>query len=193
LIFISGVKRIVGDDGELGLHRPFLATTPQSREVVQKQVPQMLSMVKSYISEMGITDAFYQRMVNTEPSRMVIYSGDQYKRIVPENDAVYEETEIAWEARRHGLTTMELRNRNQGAESSCKGVHDVGLQIDCEEAIRWGLSNALYRERKEKAGSCNLTSEERASLRLTPRRQLSENPLIIRREDCVRNIMLDQQ
>jgi hypothetical protein len=112
LIFISGVRRSAQVLCELGLHRPFLAAAPQTREAVEKQVPQMLSMVKSYIAEMGITDTFYQQMVNTEPSRMVIYRGNQFKRIIPEQDPIYEETPIAWEARTYGATTMEMRNRN---------------------------------------------------------------------------------
>jgi hypothetical protein len=147
----------------------------------------MLSTVKSYVAEMGITDAFYQQMVNAEPSRMVIYRGDQYKRIVPENDAVYEETEIAWQARIYGVTTMEMRNRNQDAENSCKA------DWDCIYAIKWGLSKAVYRERSERARICSLTSEEQASLLLAPMRLRSENPLIIRKEDCTRNIMLGRQ
>lgn len=67
MIFIAGVKRTATDFAELGLHRPFLAAAPQSREAVEKQVPQMLAMVKNYVSEMGLTDFFYQQMINTSP------------------------------------------------------------------------------------------------------------------------------
>ena len=55
------------------MHRPYLASRPQSRQVVEKQIPLMLSEVKQYIAEMGITDNFYQQMMNTEPSQMAIY------------------------------------------------------------------------------------------------------------------------
>jgi hypothetical protein len=72
LIFIAGVRRAIFD-GELGLHRPYLSALPQSRETLEKQVPLMLSMLKTYVNEMGITDNFYQQMVNTEPSRMAMY------------------------------------------------------------------------------------------------------------------------
>ena len=49
----------------------------------------MLSMLKTYINEMGITDNFYQQMVNTEPSRMAIYYWDDYANLVPEIDPVF--------------------------------------------------------------------------------------------------------
>jgi hypothetical protein len=63
LIFIAGVQR--HNIGELGLHRPYFAAAPQSRETIEKQVPLMLSMVKGYIAEIGVTDDFYYQMVNT--------------------------------------------------------------------------------------------------------------------------------
>ena len=100
-------------NGELGLHRPYLSAVPQSGETVEKQVPLMLSMLKSYVNEMGITDNFYQQMVNTEPSRMTMYYWDDYTKLVPENDPVYAEVEIARDARKYGITTSEMRQREQ--------------------------------------------------------------------------------
>jgi hypothetical protein len=74
LVFISGVVRLIASQGgQLGLHRPYLASDPQSRQAVEKQVPLMLSQVRQYIVEMGITDNFYQQLVNTEPSQMAVY------------------------------------------------------------------------------------------------------------------------
>ena len=118
LIFNAGVRRAV-IDGVLGLHRPYLSALPQSRETVEKQVPLMLSMLKNYVNEMGITDNFYQQMVNTEPSRMMMYYSDNYTGLVPEIDAVYAEVEIARDARRYGITTSEMRQREQD-EKSCE-------------------------------------------------------------------------
>jgi hypothetical protein len=93
LIFIAGVLRL--NSGQLGLHRPYLASAPRSRQAVEKQVPLMLSAIKQYITEMGITDNFYEQMVNTEPSQMAIYDSDNYKKLVPEYDPVYQEIDIA--------------------------------------------------------------------------------------------------
>jgi hypothetical protein len=52
------VLRQISPLGELGLHRPYLASSPQGRQAVEKQIPLMLSLVKQYIVEMNITDNF---------------------------------------------------------------------------------------------------------------------------------------
>ena len=103
----------------------------------------MLSEVKQYIAEMGITDNFYQQMMNTEPSQMAIYGPvhpttsdgaalptsdakalglrwDSYRKLVPEYDPVYQEVEISYDARFHGVTTSEMRQRQNDAEQCYK-------------------------------------------------------------------------
>jgi hypothetical protein len=89
--------------------------------------------------QMGITDNFYQQMVNTEPAQMVVYgtaisdaelaearklgmpAWPSYKRLVPEYDPVYQEVEISYSARRYGVTTSEMRRREIDAEGCYKG------------------------------------------------------------------------
>src|SRR5262249_37668079 len=119
LIFIAGVLRVISDEGTLGLHRPYLASAPQDRQVLEKRVPIMLEQVRRYVAEMGVTDNFYQQMVNTEPSSMVLYGGkiqplgmpkrQSYTKLVPEDDPVYQEIEISYNARFYGVTTAEMR------------------------------------------------------------------------------------
>ena len=108
LIFIAGVDRY--SSGQLGLHRPLLASAPQSRQAVEEQVPLLLADVRQYITEMGITNSFYEQMVNTEPSQMIIYNEDNYEKLVPKNDPVNQEIEIAYQARHYGATTAEMAN-----------------------------------------------------------------------------------
>lgn len=98
------------------MHRPYLASAPQSCQTVERQVPLLLSGIKQYINEMGITDTFYEQMVNTEPSQMVIYNSDNYVKLVPENDPVNQEVEIAYQARHYGASTSEMRERQRASE-----------------------------------------------------------------------------
>jgi hypothetical protein len=56
LIFIGGVLRLMDPTSELGLHRPYLAASPQRRQEVEKEVPLMFSEVRQFIVEMDITD-----------------------------------------------------------------------------------------------------------------------------------------
>ena len=91
LIFISGVTRVLNDRAELGLHRPYLADAPLSRGAIEKQVPLMLSTVKSFVSEMGVTENFYQMMFNTEPSEILIYRSGTVEKLVPMSDPTFDE------------------------------------------------------------------------------------------------------
>jgi hypothetical protein len=180
LIFIAGVLRL--SLGQLGLHRPYLASVPQSRQAVEKQVPLMLSGIKQYITEMGITDNFYEQMVNTEPSQMVIYNSDNYVKLVPENDPVHQEIEIAYEARHYGASTSEMREREIDSEK-CRE------NFDCQLASLWGLSERAYRERYQNAKACRRADDFKLLLAM-PKTKRRDNPLWIQWETCERNIML---
>jgi hypothetical protein len=57
----------------VGLHRPYFASSPQSRQTLERETPLMYQGVKNYVHEMGVEDGFYQVMVNTEPSNMKVY------------------------------------------------------------------------------------------------------------------------
>jgi hypothetical protein len=86
----------------------------------------MLSQVKQYVAEMGITDHFYQQMVNTEPEQMVIYG--RYSKFVPEYDPVYQEVEIAYRARSYGVTTSEMRRREIAAQAC--NTNSISERVD---------------------------------------------------------------
>ena len=187
LIFIAGVYRI--NYGEIGLHRPFLAAAPQSRETVEKQVPLMLSLIKNYVTEMGITDNFYQQMVNTEPSQLVIYNSSDYRKLIPEYDPVYAEIKIARQARKYGVTTAEMRKREQDAEVRCGSLPDISRMEVCQEAIKWGLSEHIYLERKAKV-HCEFSFEE--AVKKIPFKLQQDDPVTIRLETCRRNIMFSR-
>jgi len=90
---------------------------------------------------MGITDDFYQLMINTEPSKMLIYTGSEYEKLVPKLDPTYEEIQVALEARRYGVTTSEMRARKAEAERCPhQPGKDGSISFDCDDAIKWGLS-----------------------------------------------------
>lgn len=185
LIFIAGVLRL--SSGQLGLHRPYLASTPQSRQTVERQVPLLLSGIKQYIAEMGITDSFYEQMVNTEPSQMVIYNSDNYVKLVPENDPVNEEVEIAYQARHYGTSTSKMRERLHDS----KGCDRLAASdyVICYNAALWGLSERVYRERYENAKACR-RADDFKFLRAMPKKERRDNPLWIQWETCERNSML---
>ena len=209
LIFIAGVSRIImSSGGQLGLHRPYFATTPQSRQILEKQVPLMLSQVKQYIAEMGITDNFYQQMVNTEPSQMVVYGEpntelaalnrdldirtifNNWTRLVPRDDPVYQEIGTSYAARKYGVTTSEMRKRESDAEACSKIPKGVDW-FTCQEAIRWGLSERVYLERDKQAQALCWHDEDAKFLQTILKKERRDHPVWIKRETCTRNVMLD--
>jgi hypothetical protein len=193
LIFIAGVDRF--NLGELGLHRPFLAATPLSREQIEIQMPILLDKLKKYVVEMGITDNFYQILVNTEPSDMVIYgiannNLDDFVKLVPMVDPTYDEIEVAHYARIYGITTLEERQRsNEGRR--CSVTQSTDTDIKCFGPIIWGLSESVFLKRNVEAKKdCRYDDDEEKILRRTPHVSSWDLPLVIRHEDCVRSIML---
>jgi len=195
LIYIAGVDRNINGRGELGLHRPYFAAAPQSREAIQKQVPIMLTTLKNYVAEMGVTDNFYQSMINTEPSAIMIYRAATIDKLVSATDPTYDEIGTANGARQHGITTGEYRRRSAEAFSGCfdaKG--DLKKQktfLACYEASMWGLSESVYREREaKKVTSCRFSVEQQAILEKTPIEQRNTLPFVEQIYECQRNIML---
>jgi ATP-dependent protease ClpP protease subunit len=145
LIYIAGVIR-TNFYSEIGLHRPYLASLPQSRETIEKEMPIMFAKVKSYVAEMGISNTFYEQMMGTEPSKMIVYHDKEIEKLVPIDDPIYEELGIAAMARTYGVTTLEMRERKEDAKKCPKGK----TESSCREAIYWG--NSYQRLLKMNAG-----------------------------------------
>ena len=155
---------------------------------------------------MGITDNFYQQMVNTEPSRMLVYGNppaahlinsykslkirntvDDWTKLVPEYDPVHQEVEISYEARSHGVTMFEMRRRQLATEACHK--REGPRWSDCREALRWDLSEPEYRERSKRTSQC-WVDDDATILRSIPIRERRDHPLWIKKETCIRNVML---
>lgn len=128
---------------------------------------------------MGITDDFYQLMINTEPSKMLIYTGSDYEKLVPKLDPTYEEIQVALEARRYGVTTSEMRARKAEAERCPhQPGKDGSISFDCDDAIKWGLSLDVYQRRmketKNVGSARNNTGVTRNVTRITKLRKNRE-------------------
>jgi hypothetical protein len=194
LIYIAGVIR-VNAYAEIGLHRPYLASSPQSRETIEKEMPIMLAKVKSYVAEMGVSNTFYDQMMGTEPSKMIVYHDEAIEKLVPEWDPIFEEVATAARARMYGITTLEMRERDQDIK---KCPNDKN-HSSCSEAIFWGLSERVYTERFDKAKrECQFSEKERFNdgetkiFYDTPRKKRPDLPFLVQYQTCMRNIMQGQ-
>ncbi len=186
LLFIAGVMR--HNLGELGLHRPYQVFALQSRPTTEKQLPRMLALIKQYVTEMGITEDFYDQMVNTEHTKTAIYKMDDYADLVPEIDPGFLEVQFAYGARRYGMTAAQMRERERDAEVCLtRSVKEI---VVCQEAIKWGLSEEVYRERSAKIKACELGQDDRRVVQALPPGQRRDHPFVLKHEACQRKIML---
>jgi hypothetical protein len=121
LIYIAGVRRMndLFTRWVIGLHRPYFSSAPLSRQEIEREVPLMLQKVKEYVQLMGVTDLLYEQMVNTAPSDMRLYRGNEINQLVPEIDPTYDEIQISYLARKYGTTTAEIRQRQQDQKQKC--------------------------------------------------------------------------
>jgi hypothetical protein len=185
LLFIAGVMR--HNLGELGLHRPYQIAVLQNRQTNDKQLPRLLTLIKQYVAEMGVADDFYNQMISTEATKTAIYRIDSYANLVPEIDPGFLEAQFAFGARRYGLTAAQLRERERDAEVCL--TRTVKEIVACQEAIKWGVSEELYRERNAKIKACELGHDDRRVLQtLSPGRR-RDHPVVLKQEACQQKIM----
>ena len=192
LIYIAGVSRGVSVTGMVGLHRPYFASLPQSRQTLERETPLMLQSVKNYVQEMGVQDRFYQIMVNTEPAKMKLYGLSFFGRadietLVPNIDPTFQEIEISYAAREYGTSTAEMRSRKTQAIEQCNVV-----DFDCTNAMKWGLTKAIYKERNARTRTQCYGDGDQVlnALHLIKAKERPNHPLFLKREACVRDIML---
>jgi hypothetical protein len=195
LIYIAAVSRGVSFTGVVGLHRPYFGASPQSRQTLERETPLMYQSVKDYVHEMGVQDGFYQVMINTEPSKMKVYGHPLVGRtdiqsIVPTSDPTHDEIETSYDARKRGISTMEMRSRKAEAEDHCSN-QSVERFFECKAAVEWGLSERVYKERFAQRQKCFADEDqEEKILSQVKTNERSDHPIMLKREACIRDIML---
>jgi hypothetical protein len=194
-LFIAGVNRM--NYGVIGLHRPFYEDAPPSRQVIEEQMPAMLQEIKNYVQSMGISDAFFDEIMRTDPIHVRLYRGEAIFALVPQSEAITSEIEIARDARLRGITMGEMRRREREAEEKCSsrgfsGQRDAATPhiLVCLDSILWGLSESVYQQRRAKADwDCKYSDSDKAAID-TAGRNWRDLPVALKNEECVRNIML---
>jgi hypothetical protein len=189
LIYIAGVIR--RNYGIIGLHRPYLGAA-LSREAVERAAPLMLQKVKDYVREMGISDAFYDAMVNTEVSDVRLYHGREITKLVPETDPIHDEIKTSRAAQMYGISAAEFRRRDSLIIEQCEPSNDSKesrhRSSNCIAATYWGIDPATYERLhigETLSRSCPpFTADELNILRATDIRKRYDLPLVIEKETC---------
>ena len=113
---------------------------------------------------------------------------DDYANLVPEIDPGFLEVQFAYGARRYGMTAAQMRQKERDAEVCLtRSVKEI---VVCQEAIKWGLSEEVYRERSAKIKACELGHDDRRIVQALPPGQRRDHPFVLRHEACQQKIML---
>ena len=194
LIYIAGVTRF-NTNGLIGLHRPYLAADALNRGAIERAAPLMLQRIKDYVREMGVSDAFYDAMVNTEVSDVRLYRDNEINRLVPETDPTSDEIENGYDARKYGISAGEMRRRKAVAKQKCDPLFSDTPEShhrysNCREAIFWGLDISAYdRASKDAFRECHLSDDDLKIYGATDIKKRRDLPLFIKFEACKRDAM----
>lgn len=192
LIYIAGVNRM--NLGVVGLHRPYLVGEPSSPQEIKEYIPNLLMDIRKYVKEMGVTIRFNEIMINTPPESMRRFRADAIDEIVPRQDPLNDEIEVAYRARRYGITTEEYRSRKALVHVTCQHNIISGDRAgSCIQASYWGLSMSVYEKRDSEAyDKCPVTEEQKTTARQARKEGLEwrDHPIAKEREKCVIKVML---
>lgn len=152
----------------IGVHRPFFAQT-QARDFADadQRYKKMIRLVRAYLDEMNISDDLIRILLAVPPGEMQVLSPVEAKRMgINGIDPAWDEFKTAQEARNYGLTSAELRKRENQIETICgredmlRSLADLQKRETCRsnnrERIMWGLSDdKMVQLRKMNEQICN--------------------------------------
>ena len=131
LILAGAVDRQIGDSAVVGIHRPFLGTSPHNplkTEQVKQAYEHMLQDMRAYLREMNVPERLADDMLAIEPHRVRVltqaalteYGLANVDPAEQQRRAVENEARDIEEANRLGLDRMEYTRRKAFAESICE-------------------------------------------------------------------------
>jgi ATP-dependent protease ClpP protease subunit len=131
LILAGAVDRQIGKTAAVGIHRPFLVSSPQNplkTEQVKQAYEYMLQDMRAYLREMNVSDRLADDMLAVEPQSVRFLTQAELKeyglgRVDPaeqQRRAIENEARDVGEANQLGLDRMEYTRRKALAESICE-------------------------------------------------------------------------
>jgi hypothetical protein len=140
------VDRRFEQSAVVGIHRPFLGTSPQNQLTagkVKQAYERMLQDMRAYLREMNVSERLADDMLAVEPQRIKVLTSAELAdyglaRVDPteqQRRAVENEARDVEEANRLGLDRMEYTRRKILAESLCPDTEPVFWE--CRRRVLW--------------------------------------------------------
>jgi ATP-dependent protease ClpP protease subunit len=146
LILAGAVERVVSSSGKVGIHRPYLATTPQrplTADQVNSAYSAMLGDIRAYLREMNVSERLADAMLATEPERvhmltqaeLVSYGLAGIDSAEQQRRAIANEARDVQEANKLGLDRREYTRRKSLGENLCAYTSTGGAVTDYSEFL----------------------------------------------------------
>jgi len=143
----------------VGIHRPYFAALPpnlSSAEITNRR-DRLKEQIAGYIKEMNITSRLLDLMEAIPPEKIKMLTEAELSDLgLNSPDPVWDEKVVADDAAHRGVSSIEFRNRRANSEARCPmpgrfaPPKRTAEQIDCIQAILWGLSIDEFRSRQAK-------------------------------------------
>lgn len=186
LLYAAGVTRlhphgftVWGGGAEkptgVGIHRLYFRDLAPnlSQGQVKRRYDTLLRRLRDYFEEMNVAPEFVSYMQSIEPERIHRMTTSELERYgLGQSDVIYSERRVARRAALMGISSAELRVREQranaallGQSGECQNLDIIpddrnraqaarfgsspesSVKVDCTQAIKYGIPITLYRER----------------------------------------------
>ena len=146
LILAGAVERLIATSARVGIHRPYLETTPQQNlapEQVKNTYSGMLQAMRAYLKEMNVSERLADDTLKTEPEAIHFLSAEELNTygllgIDPEEQqrrAIEKETQDIQAANRLGLDRTEYIRRKVLGDSVCGSAANYLEYVKCKDSV----------------------------------------------------------
>jgi ATP-dependent protease ClpP protease subunit len=147
LILAGAVDRLIASSARVGIHRPYLGTTPQQQfapEQIKSFYANMLQAMRAYLKEMNVSERLADDMLKTEPEAVHFLSeeelsayglagidpGEQQRR------AIEKEAQDVQEAKGLGLDRLEYIRRKALGDRICEYTSGSYMDyVKCKQTV----------------------------------------------------------
>jgi hypothetical protein len=147
-ILAGAVDRLIGESDQVGIHRPYLRSTPEKPlepNQVREAYSRMLQEMRSYLREMNVSPRLADDMLATEPENNHVLTEAELKAyrltgVDPaeqQRRAIQKEAADVQEANSLGLDRLEYTRRKALADSICAytAASDYSEVSDCKKRV----------------------------------------------------------
>ena len=143
-------------NNKVGIHRPYFGTLDKSLSSTQiKSLRDKINAdLRRYFDEMDINPNLLEEMNSYSPESMKILTREELKLFrLTENDANYEEKQIALLAYVNNMSSANYRVKSKIVNDKCRHLNGDDERA-CFAISMYGISSQEYDERKKKFDLC---------------------------------------